>query len=193
MRYLTCTWLSLLSCFAMANQSTPDPSIFYHSPPSIEKAMAISESFQGKPYQAFLLGEGANDPLTPRPLYRLDAFDCLTYVETVLALTYAQSADSFLQHIQALKYHGQPHDFFHRNHFTHIQWNRHNQEQGYLRPYTPPLATRFTATQQTLIDIPNWYAYLSTHPANWKRLSGQNQYTHPISSDLFPYPHAPDA
>lgn len=173
MRYLHTVWLSMLSCLAMANHASFNLADFYDAPPSVEKAITISEALQGKPYQAFLLGEGPADSMTPRPLYRLDAFDCLTYVETVLALTYAQSKERFIQHYKALKYHDQPEDFFHRNHFTHIQWNRYNQAQGYLYPLVSPLASRFTATQQTQIDIPNWYRYLSTHPNSWKRVSGE--------------------
>lgn len=173
MRYIYAAWLLIFSCFAAAKHTSFDHTDFYKTPPSIEKAIAISAALQGKPYQAFLLGEGPHDSMTPRPLYRLDAFDCLTYVETVLALTYAQDEAGFLQHYKALKYYGQPEDFFHRNHFTHLQWNHSNQAQGYLHPYVPPLDARFTTTLTTQIDIPNWYRYLSTHPATWKRISGQ--------------------
>ena len=164
-------WICLVS-FSLQATAAPT-SNFYATPPSVEKALAISESLIGKPYQAFLLGEGPLDPITPRSLFRLDAFDCLTYVETVIALTYADSDASFEQHYKALKYHGTPQDFFHRNHFTHVQWNRYNQAQGYLQPYLPPHTQMPTETLHTPIDIPRWYTHLSTDPAAWRRLSGQ--------------------
>ncbi len=46
-----------------------------------------SSDFLGTPYLLSPLGEGKG--IDPDPLYRFDKFDCLTFVETVLAKSYA--------------------------------------------------------------------------------------------------------
>jgi hypothetical protein len=52
---------------------------------------AVSRGLLGAPYELGPLGEEAEPDLDPR--FRLDAFDCTTYVETVLALTLARAGD----------------------------------------------------------------------------------------------------
>ncbi len=54
-----------------------------------------SESFLGSPYLLSPLGEGKG--IDADPLYRFDKFDCLTFVETVLAKSYADFATEQLK------------------------------------------------------------------------------------------------
>jgi hypothetical protein len=55
----------------------------------VRRLDAVSRELLGAPYQLGPLGEEREPDLDPR--FRLDAFDCTTYVETVLALTMAQA------------------------------------------------------------------------------------------------------
>src|ERR1035437_2644460 len=48
----------------------------------------VSAALLGKPYQLGPLGEGKFGAEDPDPLYRLDAFDCTTFIETVMANAY---------------------------------------------------------------------------------------------------------
>ena len=81
--------LIILSLQAMADNTINQ---LYHSQIIKPKANlaqridAISAQFLGKPYLLGALGEGEQGYYDSSPLYRTDAFDCETYVDTVLAL-----------------------------------------------------------------------------------------------------------
>ncbi|MBN1783778.1 MAG: DUF1460 domain-containing protein [Alphaproteobacteria bacterium] len=50
-----------------------------------------SEKFIGIRYQDSPLGEGPNALYDKDPLFRFDRFDCLTYVETVMAIYFSEN------------------------------------------------------------------------------------------------------
>src|SRR5690606_32543867 len=52
-----------------------------------ERVDKLSSIFLGSDYVGDPLGEGESGVYDRDPLYRFDAFDCTTYVETVLALS----------------------------------------------------------------------------------------------------------
>lgn len=125
------------------------------------RIIAASNYFMNKPYLLGPLGEGPHGKFDQNPLYRDDAFDCQTYVETVLALAYSKDLTSFKQHLLAIRYDNGVADFKHRNHFTSVDWNKNNSYKGYIRDTT----YKFTDSQgqpiaeiaETIIDKPNWY------------------------------------
>ncbi|WP_133131018.1 N-acetylmuramoyl-L-alanine amidase-like domain-containing protein [Legionella yabuuchiae] len=126
---------------------------------------AFSALLLGKPYLLTALGEGKNGEFDQFPLYRLDAFDCETYVDTVLALALANNLNSFKQCIQKIRYHDGQVNFAHRNHFASRDWNRNNQSQS----YTKDITTTFTDEKnkpvakraKTIIDKPSWYQHFT--------------------------------
>ncbi len=77
--------------------------------------------FLDYPYIDSPLGEG---DITPR--IRTDGFDCMTYVETCLALALSDSADSILGNLDRIRYRNGIVDFEHRNHFVSIDWLPNN-------------------------------------------------------------------
>ncbi len=83
----------------------------------------ISKQFLGKPYALGALGEGSQGYFDQAPLYRTDAFDCETYVDTVLALAFADNLSTFKQYIQKIRYRDGHIAFVDRNHFTCLDWN----------------------------------------------------------------------
>ncbi|CAN5241309.1 DUF1460 domain-containing protein [soil metagenome] len=129
--------------------------------PIAKRITTISQYFMDKPYLLGPLGEGSEGEYDQNPLYRTDAFDCVTYVSTVVALAAAKDLPQFKQAIKAVNYQdGQPR-FRYRNHFMELDWNRNNQRKGYVTDITDkildakgqPIAVIANAT----IDKPNWY------------------------------------
>lgn len=153
----------------------------YHSLPANSKfdmsarLNQISAFFLGNPYILFSLGEGNNDLYDQMPLYRLDGFDCETYVTTVLALALAQSPRGYQQCLHKLRYQNGVIHFITRNHFTGLDWNTSNQQQGFVKDITATIHdenNHSVAVMATaLIDKPSWYQHL---PLSRIRLKSNN-------------------
>ncbi|MGQ3888517.1 N-acetylmuramoyl-L-alanine amidase-like domain-containing protein [Legionella sp. CNM-1927-20] len=145
-------------------------------PSRIEK---ISASFLGKPYILGSLGEGATALFDQFPQYRIDGFDCETYVTTVIALALANQLDDFTQCLKKIRYHQGQVDYLTRNHFTGLDWNTNNQRQGFIKDITvtfkdknnKPIAQVATA----LIDKPAWYQYKSLETIRLKQHDDKEQ------------------
>lgn len=136
-----------------------------HSQNVIERIKVDSAYFLGKPYLNGALGEGPTGKFDQSPLYRTDAFDCLTYVSTVLALVKADDLTDFEMNIKKINYRNGIVGFSNRNHFTQIDWNQTNVKNGYLRDITETIldvqGNKLALISKTLIDKPTWYARLS--------------------------------
>lgn len=124
-----------------------------------------SAYFIGKPYQLFPLGEGPTGQFDKSPLYRADSFDCLTYVNTVMALTHAQNLNQFQQAFKQVSYKDGQVDFINRNHFVSSDWNANNAKTGLIRDITNQIhdsqGNTLAQYSNTLIDKPNWYRHMS--------------------------------
>jgi hypothetical protein len=118
-----------------------------------------SNVFLGKPYSRDPLGEGADAQFDQDPLYRTDVFDCLTYVETVIALAEANDLQQFKKIINNIRYHDGEVSYVARNHFISVGWNPNNQHNGYLHDVTTQFSVPYKIAKTT-INIPNWYRYL---------------------------------
>lgn len=79
----------------------------------------IGESYLGKPYLNNPLGEGVAPDTDP--LIRFDAFDCTTFVETVLA-------DDDVEKLTKIRYKNGVVDFRNRNHFVETDWLPNNSD-----------------------------------------------------------------
>lgn len=125
----------------------------------------LSKQFLNAPYQLFVLGDGAQDAIDQCPLYRLDAFDCETFVTTVLALALSENQSGFEQCLRTIRYHSGKVGYINRNHFTSVDWNKENQRAGRLKDITK---TFVNAKHQpvyqwsnTWIDKANWFNHTS--------------------------------
>lgn len=58
-----------------------------------------------------------------------DGFDCVTYIETVLALAYASSVDDFIEWLRKIRYENGSIHWAMRNHYM-TQWLRNNEREG---------------------------------------------------------------
>lgn len=134
-----------------------------HKPAMSERIEWVSAQFKNKPYLLGALGEGPSARFDQFPRYRTDAFDCATYVTTVLAIALASNTRTFEHCLQHVRYKNGRRSYINRNHFTSLDWNGNNQAQGFLQDITlrikdgndRPIARIARAT----INKPAWYQY----------------------------------
>jgi hypothetical protein len=118
------------------------------------RAALATRPLLGAPYLPSPLGEGTGRD--PDPRFRLDAFDCMTFVETALALASASSLDEARCALDDLRYAGGP-AFAARNHEVLSQWLPSNLEKGWIADATAPLA-----------GSAKWFAAKEYTPASWR-------------------------
>lgn len=123
----------------------------------------ISNRFKGTVYLLGALGEGPKAEYDQFPRYRVDGFDCDTFVNTVLSLALARSLDSFQQCLRYNRYKNGDISYLSRNHFTSIDWNINNQLRGVLQDITITIKDKQNHSvaqySNTIINKPGWYAY----------------------------------
>jgi hypothetical protein len=93
----------------------------------------ISAALVGRPYDEGLLGGGPESPEEFR--VDLSAFDCVTYIETVLAMARAGTTNEFVDTIRRIRYEDGAVDWFRRNHYM-IDWARNNEDAGFVENLT---------------------------------------------------------
>ncbi len=112
-----------------------------------ERAVWASGLLVGMPYVASPLGDRDGPRAGPR--FRLDAFDCVTFIETTIALGNAANTSEAARLLDDIRYDGTQ-DFAHRNHYVEAQWVPANLAKGWIaeatRAVAGPLARM--ATQQ---------------------------------------------
>jgi hypothetical protein len=93
---------------------------------------AASRALLGRPYLLGGLGEGDSSLGEPKPRLRLDAFDCVTYLETSLMLAVSVDSSRFLSNMDSIRYlHGRV-DWKSRNHFFEGEWLPRNKHLAKL-------------------------------------------------------------
>lgn len=90
----------------------------------------ISAALRGTRYRAYTL---IGSPRRPEKfVVRDDVFDCVTYLETVLAAAIARKPDEFDDVLRKLRYHNGLVEWRERNHYF-FEWCQHNVENGLCR------------------------------------------------------------
>jgi hypothetical protein len=105
-----------------------------------DRIEALSRSFLGSPYKTNLIGSAG----TPEVFVAyLDAFDCVTYVETVVALARSSSVDDFIECLRMIRYEDGRIAWDRRNHYM-TGWIHNNLKEGILRRVTAngPVASK---------------------------------------------------
>lgn len=92
----------------------------------------VADKFVGVKYVTSPLGEGEGKD--PDPRFRTDAFDCLTFVETAIAL--AISPDAPQKTLDQIRYGHDTISYGERNHVMEAQWLPRNLEKGFLKDVT---------------------------------------------------------
>ncbi len=98
-----------------------------------------SRSFLGQRYQSNpLIGSAETAEVFTIPL---DRFDCVTYVETVVALAHACDADDFTDCVRQIRYKRGQIEWKRRNHYM-TDWIQNNLRSGIIREVpSPPVPT----------------------------------------------------
>lgn len=98
-----------------------------------DRVVRISGLFRDRRYAENPLGGGPEC----RELFRVsfDEFDCVTYVETVLALSCSKTPARFFRELRHLRYKGGKVDWLRRNHFM-TSWLRRNAARRALADLT---------------------------------------------------------
>jgi hypothetical protein len=105
--------------------------------PGAARAVWATEGLVGARYLLSPLGEGSG--VDPDPRFRLDAFDCVTLVETAIALGNSGTVAQARVLLDDVRYDGPP-DFQHRNHYLEAQWLVANARKGWIEDATPVIA-----------------------------------------------------
>jgi hypothetical protein len=125
--------------------------------PLPERMAAISKQMLGRPYLADPLGEGRG--IDADPLARYDVYDCLTFVEEVLALSLAGDPAHAARVRLALRYGDGPIEYRTRRHFMELQWIPGNIADGWLADTT---ATYGPVTHlERAVDADTWHSWRS--------------------------------
>lgn len=119
------------------------------------RAVFASGLLRGAPYAASPLGEGAPPDRDPR--FRLDAFDCVTFVETAIALGNAASVAEARALLDDVRYDGAP-AFARRNHYVEAQWLPANARKGWISDVTEEVAGELALTAVLEHGAARWRA-----------------------------------
>jgi hypothetical protein len=93
----------------------------------------ISARLLGTPYLVNPLVGSAAEPEVL--VATLEGFDCVTFMETALALAWARDAGEFLRLLREIRYAGGEVAWARRHHYT-TQWARHHIRRGWLSDLT---------------------------------------------------------
>lgn len=92
----------------------------------LDRLKFFSGSLLDRPYFLGPTGEGRFGRIDPSPLLDLDRFDCVTYIESSMALALSAQPRDMLPRILALRYGSDSIGFAARNHYFVEDWLRHN-------------------------------------------------------------------
>jgi hypothetical protein len=119
------------------------------------RAAAATAPLHGAPYLPSALGEGEGPD--PDPRFRLDAFDCMTFVETAVALGSASSIEDAARALDDVRYRGPP-AIANRNHEVMSQWLPANSAKGWVADVTRALAGPLARTEAKEFTGASWRA-----------------------------------
>lgn len=128
--------------------------------PFSERLERLSAGLLGVRYIDNPIGEGPGGRYDSRPLFRLDAFDCQTYVETALALAWGGTVAGTKAVLRRIRYDASGCCFTNRHHFLALDWKPANCQAHLLKDVTERVAQgRVTPFSET-IDKGRWYSEL---------------------------------
>jgi len=112
----------------------------------------LSRALLARPYAVDPLGGGPD--LEETLTASLQAFDCVTYIETVLALALARDAGEFPDILKGVRYEGGEVAWHKRNHYM-SGWASNNMSAGFVRDVTAgPLAEKVTRRLSVVEGLP---------------------------------------
>ena len=121
-----------------------------HDRSAASRIEVLSRQFLGRPYKS--------DPLIGSPdtsevfTASLDGFDCVTYIETSVALARASNVDEFTDWLRKIRYAQGRIQWDRRNHYMTL-WIRNNVRNGILKPVSMP-AVPIVSRERVLNVVP---------------------------------------
>lgn len=109
---------------------------------------ALSRQFLGRPYKPDPLIGSADTPEVFTA--SLDGFDCVTYIETVLALARASNVSDFIDGLRRIRYEQGRIQWKRRNHYI-TRWIQNNAGEGIVRPISAPAVPMLT--KERLLNV----------------------------------------
>jgi hypothetical protein len=117
-------------------------------PKLARRVRMVADAFVGRPYVIDPLIGG---PKVPEKLViRFDAFDCITFIESVLALAKSTSRKGFISELKKARYRDGVVAWSSRLHYF-SDWMRHNQKRGAIKIRTRGSGARSIDTAISLI------------------------------------------
>lgn len=118
-----------------------------------ERLLGVSSRFLGTPYLLSPLGEGTG--VDPDPTFRVDAVDCLTFVEETLALSLAREDGEVPTLLESIRYASTP-EYEDRNHLMEAQWLPNNIRKGFLVDVTRRYGGEDTLQVHKVLTARTW-------------------------------------
>jgi hypothetical protein len=140
-------------------------------PAGPERAVAATAPLVGRRYLLSPLGEGTGPD--PDPRFRLDAFDCVTFVETAIALGNASDLAEAARALDDVRYDGPP-GFDRRNHYVISQWIPASLAHGWVEDVADAVAGAETVEAAERYDDDRWRA-LALAGATIRHLSPESR------------------
>jgi cell wall-associated NlpC family hydrolase len=117
----------------------------------------LSRQFLGQSYQPNpLIGSAGTAEVFSTSF---EGFDCVTYIETVLALALASNVDDFTEWLRKIRYEGGRVEWERRNHYMTL-WIRNNAREGIIGPVS--ISAVPTRTRERVLNIVPGLAPLRT-------------------------------
>jgi hypothetical protein len=115
---------------------------------AVSRIDVLSRQFLGYPYKPNpLIGSaGTAEVFTAS----LDEFDCVTYIETIVALARAYKVDDFIEWLRKIRYERGRIQWEKRNHYMTL-WIRNNVRKGIVRPVS--MAAVPTRSRERVLNI----------------------------------------
>ena len=113
---------------------------------------AVSRLFIGAAFARSPLGEGAGQQPDPDPTMDLSRFDCVTYVEQVMALSWHRDLQRASTELQRIRYTAGQIRYGARKHIMMAQWIPQNVAAGFVADITREVAGSATRTALLTVD-----------------------------------------
>ena len=157
-----------------------------------ERVAAISDPWVGRRYLLGALGEASG--IDPQPITRYDAFDCLTFVEEILALALAPMPERAHEVRMALRYRDADYSYENRRHFMLAEWIPGTIEDGWMRDITASLPGAEARSKTVTLDTWSGWRRRSLFDLSDERLPVGTMDFHvlPLASAHDALEHIPD-
>lgn len=117
----------------------------------------VTDPFIGAPYVLSPLGEGAGHAPDDDPRFRVDAFDCTTFVETAMAFALADDIADGLKILDLLRYRGGHVGYAQRRHFPEAEWIPEMKTAGLLTDITREVGGDDVVIETKQLDAQVWH------------------------------------